>query len=139
MSQVNSGTEHSGGVGLGSLNSQAHGSLVGRELDAAVAERVMGWKHGRNDTYCDHPFVSCPVCTTRFSTDIAAAMQVIEKADTWMIVGGQGKFTASFGVEQPNGDLRYFNKTAPSVPEAICRAALAAVESRERATQGIEK
>lgn len=46
--KVNSGKEHSSSESSESLNSQVE-DLTGRELDAAIAERVMGWKRVRSD------------------------------------------------------------------------------------------
>jgi hypothetical protein len=94
--------------------------VAGRELDARVAEKVMGWEPrgphpihgtpvfatGRNDTFAPH-----------FSTDIAAAWQAAEKlkAASWR-----------FRVWQDYKDALMVD--AETAPLAICRAALKALE-----------
>lgn len=115
-----------------------------RKLDAEIAEKVMGWKHGDNHTYCDRPFVSCPVCLTRFSTDIAAAMNVVEKMVAqgydWQcksLFGQTYSVTFSDGREcDPQiseagatytGEYKRYEETETTLPLAICRAALQAI------------
>ena len=91
---------------------------AGRELDALVAEKVMGWVPGAgfaNDTYWS------------FSTDIAAAWQVIEKMlnDGYgtSIADGPHGWSVAFGsTEKPFADA---DGDTPAL--AICRAALAAL------------
>jgi hypothetical protein len=145
--------------------------LTGRELDAAVAEKVMGWEwlerlnggskgtsrkaifppedsdwvrvnfnadHWRPAQNGTERFSDWDDCCRSpdgdygmpcYSTNIAAAMQVVERFPEWTIfkVDDSENSTASveYHVEVTN-DCRVFTCRAASVPEAICRAALAA-------------
>lgn len=114
--------------------------LVGRALDAVVAERVMGWRIDDPEedawvkdanTLSGRTF-GAHVSEWSPSTDIAAAMEVVEKmrADGW-----------SFASTLYEGQLPYAsfckgtakssrNAQATTLPEAICRAALAAVSTQ---------
>jgi hypothetical protein len=111
----------------------------GRELDALVAEKVMGWlvDHRRmlgapkphiTDPFVDHiELVPVP----RFSTDIAAAWEVVDTILTPTAAWGghryfkvnaiQEMFTVTF---ETNYEGR---ATAKTMPHAICLAALKAV------------
>lgn len=119
---------------------------AGRELDALVAERVMGWTNistlspqgryfgarhfGWHETLRgsvpEHGRVALP----SYSTDIAAGWEVVEKLVSlgwhFTITSLQGKWHA--GLTKDIGDVR---ETAmgheSTVPLAICRAALKAV------------
>jgi hypothetical protein len=121
-------------------------SAAGRELDALVAEKVMGWR-------CRglHPIHECPVFATgradtlapHFSTDIAAAWQVVEKmgADGWNVSlyvhrgehGGCGcSITCPYGPCEKHGNAvetwhGVEDVRGATVPLAICLAALKAV------------
>jgi len=114
----------------------------GRELDALVAEKVMGqklplgpseearsvgpWFHGEGAV--------CP----SYSTDIAAAWQVVEKfQQTGLAVfsfwtGQYPGYTANLNCETADGKWRYFTADADTAPLAICRAALLAEVDRLR-------
>ena len=98
---------------------------AGRELDAEIAEEVMGWTPRGA-----HPIHGCPMFATGsndtfapyFSTDIAAAWQVVQKmgesCDQATIEVCGGEWMCEFdGV----GDQ------AHTAPLAICLAALKAV------------
>ncbi len=114
--------------------------VAGREFDALVAEKVMGWRPGAgfaSDKYW------------AFSTDIAAAFLVVERLRTWgedesfafqLIENSEHGAPAEWMVrfdryvvdryDRSNDDLvpgEYY--VAPTLPLAICRAALAAVTS----------
>ncbi len=125
----------------------------GRELDALVAEKVMGWAW---------PEGRCPVCGWRFaesrehgcvpddcsqrprpnpiaseawphySTDIAAAWQVVEKLrelhpDGWVnLMNGVGD---GWHVSVSTGDQEY-GANAKTPAHAICLAALESVETK---------
>ncbi|HEX7333434.1 MAG TPA: hypothetical protein VF290_18160 [Pyrinomonadaceae bacterium] len=112
--------------------------LSGRELDAAVAERVMGWQRQPDYNY----WMSFPagetfklhklIATWHPSESIEAAMDVVEKmrANGW-----------SFACTMYDGKLPYAsfcrstvkssrNAEAESLQEAICLAALKALESK---------
>lgn len=129
---------------------------AGREMDARVAEKVMGWRldtswtvpkygalgynrdHGEpipmwrqaDGTCAPHPF------DRRFrpSTDIAAAWQVVERLlarGDWPCIeppDGEDSPRWCVHVELATGTAcRGYGDTAP---EAICRAAVAAVETQ---------
>ena len=117
---------------------------AGRELDTLVAEKVMGWEATADGLYWDARqkrtrlvlgsaiakkreemgiengpgFVFAP------STDIAAAWEVVEKADLWSLYGsiGDGPYRACIQFEDREGLM-----TADTAPLAICIAALKAV------------
>ncbi len=146
--------------------------VAGRELDAEVAEKVMGldpqgfaehqwsgWESIDTHPYCmlrycrqclegeskncDHhiPLIECIPPIPLFSTDIAAAWEVVEK-----VCLNNGAFTwedafARFSLEQWNnnywvamwheldeGFVNHGSAQANTVPLAICLAALKAVE-----------
>lgn len=118
---------------------------AGRELDAEVAERVMGWRVERqrgNSPWLvkrpDHEWSR--IEQHAFSTDIAAAWQVVEKmqADGW----GHKHLTHSQYAEspsvewtfmQPGKGIRSIVKAeAMTAPLAICLAALATTQTEER-------
>ena len=90
---------------------------AGPELDALVAERVMGWRVDR--TYCP----------PTFSTDIATAWEVWQvSVDRWPYV-----FARALMRELKVSDKRLLCDGIADVlirltPLAICRAALKAVE-----------
>lgn len=98
----------------------------GRELDALIAEKVMGWKppefidgvslerRWKNDR---GEFDSLP----RYSTDIAAAWEVVEKIG--LIIGKNGPVWDA----QDLWDLPVYFASADTAPHAICLAALKAV------------
>ena len=126
--------------------------LTGRALDAAVAERVMGWLDGR----VSHPDKWAKTFDGRQrpwpiwvdeagrhisedyfgpSTDIAAAWQVVEvmKAEGYVCDIGTslpdsnngGKVSVFFWY--PRGERAHAISLADTAPEAICRAALQAL------------
>ena len=122
---------------------------MSRELDALVAEKVMGWQDARAffpwpesgvmlDNYAMMPpyggairdiaHVPC------YSTDIAAAWEVVEKLD-----GGGERKTFWWTITSPGDDTMYSARIvegsveiayaiAPAAPEAICLAALKVVK-----------
>lgn len=118
-------------------------ALSGRELDAAVAEYVMGWsKHRRKNPlyrYGDPglDFIWVPpqfngnVAYRRslpwYSSDISAAWQVVEELE-WPInlhncVHGEWECAILCPYEDENGEPRVA-AVEPTAPAAICRAAL---------------
>lgn len=118
---------------------------AGRELDALVAEKVLGWKRGKrfgngngeweipgreNDSYK----LTC-YRTPDYSTDIAAAWEIVEKLSMWVCPANNGHdWTAGrLSLEEPSPEGGTWAETAP---HAICLAALKAVESRATQTQG---
>ena len=115
--------------------------LEGRELDAAVAEHVMGWErygppgfeylgNPRTDPETDPDWSRVP----RYSTDIAAAWQVVElmRERGWtmrLYEWQKGGSTACFF--RHNGRLEEHWASGRNPAEAISRAALLAVCGEE--------
>ena len=109
---------------------------AGRELDALVAIAVFGAKHSGTSTAewmhfpTTGPYADCDceghmeaqVCP-RYSTNIADAWEVVEKADLWSLYGsiGDGPYRACIQFEDREGLM-----TADTAPLAICLAALKA-------------
>lgn len=112
---------------------------AGRELDALVAEKVMGWKQcsmegvriktcygkppefGRNDGRVRIP---------GYSTDISAAWEVVEKVKqmNWFFILSDNLFPDKWEASlfwDPNGTM--IEARAETAPEAICKASLLAV------------
>lgn len=121
---------------------------TGRDLDAAVAERVMGWR--RNPDYKN---IEVPILDMafewyvsgygsndlpRYSESIEAAMRVVEKMrelgrvvrmQAWRI----GEWAVSFS-KYTKPDYAMVETEwgyGDTLPEAICRAAYAAIGSKE--------
>jgi len=118
---------------------------AGRELDVLVAKKVMGWtkpKGGRRDpltgkrpVWRELPFEY--VDTPHFSTDIAAAWEVVEKFAGQVTIQGPISVGFNEGESYPKCWTVGFTKNAwnnirceaETAPLAICRAALRAVEA----------
>ena len=124
---------------------------AGRELDGLVAQRVMGWsdlkwkdaghKYDRGTTMTwptgwigKGPNGECYL-GDRFSTDIAAAWKVLEKMHNgeprfhWSIYSDNICDFSPFG---PNNSPIYRAPRCESVPLAICRASLKALEGENK-------
>ena len=116
--------------------STAAKEMTDRELDALVAERVMGWEHRNGhwwQTKGGHAsntvtFAEVP----RYSTDIAAAMLVVEKMRERFGVG-----TTTFMLQHYNGEQVMVEMNVPSsecqewgrtAAEAICKCAIKALD-----------
>jgi hypothetical protein len=118
----------------------------GRELDALVAEKVMGWAELWTDS---KNYMAYPPCEQKFtigeaerhpvwpySTDIAAAWEVVEKIKHMNLyiathVPADGRITCIVD-DDINGELtcdevKEYQVVADTAPEAICKAALLAV------------
>lgn len=121
---------------------------AGKELDALVADEVMGWiecnhdgckpwgdgkYHDPSNKYRTHSFAA-------FSTSIEAAWLVVEKMQETMdvelyrvhnieAVEGPTAWMCKFG--ELIGGTRAGYGTAPTAPLAICRASLAALAAME--------
>lgn len=115
-----------------------------RELDAQIAEKIMGWvpvegqtalapyAYRRPDGHIVHPY-SAP----EYSTRIEAAMEVLEKmghAHGNTIMGHIGMATLTIH-QYPNGQwfVHFVGKgkaAGETLPEAICRAGLEATKNR---------
>ena len=118
---------------------------AGRELDALVAERVMGWTRvvrARETLWQSPKAGTWPIVASRlphYSTDIAAAWQVVERmrADGWVceVFGSDTANAEGYSVTlwrpDTSGSSVTQNATAPL---AICRAALAAIDATTRRT-----
>lgn len=114
----------------------------GPELDALVAEKVMGCKVKNNRCGCSFPVKTdyygtpigvpphasnSPIWTLKeYSTSIEAAWEVFTKfkSDEDWAVGRYGDKWCVMPTDDETGEFRVFGKTAP---HAICLAALKAV------------
>lgn len=121
--------------------------LIGRELDAAVAERVMGWQRQPDYNY----WMSFPagesfklhklIANWRPSESIEAAMEVVtvlveNVAAGWTVEirSDDERTDKKWFVEFVTGDQAFLytgEGASESLPEAICRAALAATENKK--------
>lgn len=117
---------------------------AGRELDALIAEKVMEWEihphqtHYINRNDGDTRFIICGEFMP--STDIGAAWQVVEKMaelckhgpyePEFIEVICYGDKTAYCGKiwAHHDGDIPIIDASGNTVPLAVCRAALLAVE-----------
>jgi hypothetical protein len=132
---------------------------AGRELDALIAEKVMGYRWltkwmGEPGEYLESPDgflagwrrsdggitghldgVAKNTVLRPYSTDIAAAWEVVEKiTSSGRLMGGvtkrlNGKYSALVS-EQLGGGVFVMSDDVDTAPLAICRAALKAVETR---------
>lgn len=104
-----------------------------RELDAEIAEKVMGWPHdeAENCLYCLMGSIAACNEVTRdlpdYSTDIAAAWQVVDK-----LKATQGFALSYRGIENTpvSWGADFCNSgevLAATAPLAICLAALKAI------------
>ncbi len=102
----------------------------GRELDSLVAEKVMGYTtYGQ---FRDKDGVR--VMIDRYSTDIAAAWEVAEKMTSlfWEMNLDTGSKSNTTKVEfYRTFDQTFHVVVANTAPEAICKAALLALEGGE--------
>ncbi len=100
----------------------------GRELDALIAKKVMGFIHPEL-----HLPVLCEICQPEhYSTDIATAWEVVDAIRynhgggcLGLYRNGDETWWASFNGEDAPGE------TGESAPHAICMAALAAIGVQE--------
>lgn len=107
----------------------------GRELDALVAEKVMGQtadvrERWRGNCLCGRS-ETCAVCSwpLSYSTDIAAAWEVVEKLDLlalYSLEGCEGEWTVRKYYNNDEWD-EWDDTDGVSAPHAICLAALKAV------------
>lgn len=118
---------------------------AGRETDVRVAIEIMEWKRvkqqhqtcsGQNECWLipgdQEAYDSNCIChrTPLFSTDISAAMQVLDKMDVWHIEKsdlGKPPYRVFVAVHEGKHSSRMKRGEAESnsLPLAICRAALA--------------
>ena len=110
---------------------------AGREMDALVAEKVMGWKRVPHA----HPEIEAaggmwltprgPRMCPAYSTDIAAAWGVVEWFTRRSYTVALHTTHSDGWVCSIRGALLADTAQAPTAPLAICRAALAAVGVRD--------
>lgn len=131
-------------------------ALSGRELDALVAEKVMGWTLRKSTTgntiasdseggvYALDVVVYSGVTRWNPSTDIDAAWTVVErirqiipeqtKTQTFSFqlcqTGIPGGWYCSFCVNNSDWSAQAFVEDAASAPRAICEAALLAIKEK---------
>lgn len=110
----------------------------GRELDALIAERVMGWRNIPTASVPDRPWIDEHGMGFQdlkpYSTDISAAWEVVEKLGgfldlkRYVLIQGQGmKCIADFVSHRAYGKPSC-SAIADTPAHAICLAALKAVE-----------
>lgn len=111
--------------------------MTDREMDALVAEKVMGHKY-EEKCLCDFPWCGSCAGYKAYSTDIAAAWEVVEKmrgvpGNSWWLSLHQISqvhpiWVAAFTFGgQSAGMAKRFDGKDESSPRAICLAALKAV------------
>ena len=110
--------------------------MTDRELDALVAENIMGW---HNENYPSAlpwtaPAGRCYAFTEipHYRTDIAAAWEVVEavykKTGSWILVAPSlDRYVAYEQTGCADPDFGAFCEYADSAPRAICLAALKSV------------
>lgn len=126
---------------------------AGRALDSLVAERVMGFWFEDGEWWTRHANGHSRAYATaylniwgpnysydglpKFSTDIAAAWAVVEKLERagprhsyWWSLETKWRDDDSYVVRVFEGSVEIARGQAPTMPEAICRAALAAMEAK---------
>ena len=102
---------------------------AGRELDARVAEKVMGQGSGYPLPNDFHYIAEIPY----YSTDIAAAWEVVEKLKddgyTVQLWSYSGSCCYGCAIARPTDGFQTPPLAPPTMPLAICRAALAVVST----------
>ncbi len=123
---------------------------AGQELDALIAEKVMGFKRWEGVPNAFHAKVVLPYQTAEpcepphYSTDIASSWQVAEKVwealritkyEQWALfdlqIDANGMYWATFIIKSssaPDHKVEVFENSAPL---AICGAALKALEVKD--------
>lgn len=102
----------------------------GRKLDALVAEKVMGWALSNKESikdgliYTDRGWTSA---YPSYSTDIAAAWEVVEKFRWAEPELSWNDETHSWIVHFQKGMYSGYANSAETAPHAICLAALKAI------------
>ena len=107
---------------------------AGRELDALIAEKVMGWKVNYDNWTVAKPHFSKPDtfwCVSLKAGDWAAFTPSTQIADAWLVVEkliGQYEFMVQ-AIDGERWIAVFFHEAeADTAPLAICLAALKAVE-----------
>lgn len=114
----------------------------GRELDAAVASRVMGWHDVKFqpianafgekvlDEYAGHPpnDLLKNSIIPKYSTDIRFAFDVLEKLKSMAMFAALVSAKGQPWVCKVNKDTAFVEERADAAPLAICKAALKAMD-----------
>jgi hypothetical protein len=121
------------------------GLTAGRELDAIVAERVMGWIDVKlqpianalgvkvMDEYCGKPTIAAPLpmLVPRYSTMIQEAWPVVEKLRREhpfvALLSGKGPQGAQPWICKVNKEGSFFEERGETATMAVCLAALKSV------------
>lgn len=117
------------GLALAAETDGVSGLVAGRELDALIAERIMGWVRGRRYGNGNGDWIidgkegrRTWETTPRYSSDSAAAMQVFQRLrEMDFIVVLETAINGQWCVTVEN-----WEEAADTIPLAICRAALQA-------------
>lgn len=131
---------------------------AGRQIDALIAERVMGWvrvpvKSALTDYMYQRPDSAVhlwPANVWKFSTGIAEAWEVVEVLRTswhWCCIDIHSNYHYEWRVTLTPSD--YMNENNPhqptvdaragTLPLAICRAALKAIVAAEAHAEGTKQ
>ena len=109
---------------------------AGRELDALVAEKVMGWRRieSTNLFLIGPKHIEGGFPAPHYSTDISAAWQIVEKFKMTITPNNcyphvKAKWCADVELK---GSHELWLAGAETAPLAICRAALRAMEQGDR-------
>lgn len=98
----------------------------GKELDALIAEKVMGWIVPHRDSLLDPDDLDGPhYQLPNYSADIALAFKVLEKFESWSMKGNREDDQVVAAVQFEENK---FYAKAETAPHAICLAALKAIE-----------
>lgn len=111
---------------------------AGRELDALVAEKVMGWKllgvNGIDGCFAIVDGNSTSFALPKYSTDIAAAKEVADKVglvfkqyENGWAAGEAGHMAKADGAIPQWIEMHPILRCAKTAPHAICLAALKTV------------
>ena len=114
---------------------------AGRDLDALVAERVMGWVHHPEQILGMPPSTQAEFWTymsgesrhhvpaiPSYSTSLAAAWEVVEKFRGFEIIRIMDQYVVHIPASILKDDYLVEGIVADTAPLAICLAALKAVE-----------
>ena len=109
---------------------------AGPELDRLVAEQIMGWREGQDTLKLQGGMgILGEKALPRYSTDIAAAWEVVEalreKEFVIDILGLLEDFIVKIWNENESEGLSIAKASAEQAPLAICRAALIVLEQSE--------
>jgi len=108
--------------------------MTNRELDAQVAEKVMGWKKLGEWRYSWENAEGTHVWLPLFGKEMSAAWLVVEKMreqdyDVTIAVRPKLEYGCRIAPRCEFNTPSVIFKSAPTAPEAICLAALKAVEN----------